>query len=403
MRVYCCTPMNFLGDEASFFSRESGLFCRTFQSLGHESKAIMLAPGFPQDAQDVLRAQYEDLCDPGWWSSLNLDGLVLYSWAAPRYNSIALAVCHAAIPTVVVLDTHGLTSRLGDASAWWKFAWKPGWAQAPGPLSKVFYLLKFCIDSCFLITARRRIRHLECCRAATMPTRMGVFWMKRELAGLGRFDLAEKIHYSPHPQKTIFRAGHNPKENLVLCAARFLPEDWPQKRPALLLEVLNRFLEIKPGWKAVVAGRGALNLAVSLGVQPHQNIKFFENLPHQELLSLYQRAKIGLWTSLWEGQQGTGAQALCCGCSVVAPGTPLNSCFADYVSESSGHLASGDSAPALLQALLSEVESWQDGSRDPLKISAFGGNIFYAGQAARRVLHLLSLDALSPTDTSMPV
>lgn len=395
--------MNFLGDEASFFSRESGLYCRTFQSLGIESKAIMLAPGFLQDAEDVLRARYEDLCDPRWWSSLNLDGLVLYSWAAPRYNAIALAASHAAIPTVVVLDTHGLTSRLGDAAAWWKFGWRPGWAQAPGPLSRVFYLLKFYIDSCFLVTARRRVRHLECCRAATMPTRMGVFWMKRELAGLHRLDLAEKIHYSPHPQKVIFRAGPNPKENLVLCAARFLPEDWPQKRPALLLEVLNSFLEKEPGWKAVVAGRGALNLAPALGVRPHQNIRFFENLSHQELLSHYQRAKIGLWTSLWEGQQGTGAQALCCGCSVVAPGTPLNTCFSDYVSEKSGRLSAGDSAPAILQALLSEVESWQDGGRDPKTISAFWGKVFYAEQAARRVLHLLSLDIPSQPASFSPV
>ena len=391
MKVYTCTPKNFPADEDSFFSRESGLFCRALQSLGFDSKSVLLLPKYPQDGLGVLRGTYQELCDPVWWRALQLDGLILYSWAAPQYNAVAMAVHQAGIPAVVYMDTCGLVSRLGNRKGWWCHAWRPSWAKSGNIALRIYSLTKFFIDTALLITPRRRLRHLACGHAITLPTRSGVIWMKREVSLLGRPDLVDKIHYSPHPQKELFRYDGTHKENVVLCVARFLREDWPQKRPALLIQSLNAFLAKNHDWRAVVVGRGASTLANNLGLHAHAAIRFEENLAHRDLVGLYQKAKIGFWTSLWEGQQGTAAQSLCCGCSVVAPSSPLNSCFEDYVSQSSGRLATDSSVTCLTEALSLEAQEWAQGFRLPDKISLFWSSLLHGRQRASAVLKLLDI------------
>jgi glycosyltransferase involved in cell wall biosynthesis len=289
------------------------------------------------------------------------------------------------------MDTSGLCSPLGNARAWWQHGWKPAWATSKPLPVKVFKLFKFVLDSVFLINARRRLCHLGCGHAITLPTHSGVLWMKQEVSRLARPDLAGKIFYSPHPQSSLFQYQAAPKDNLVISVARWLREDWPQKRPALLLQSLNAFLDGSTDWQAMVVGRGATRLAGNLGIPAHPNLRFEENLPHSSLVKLYQRAKIGFWTSLWEGQQGTAAQALCCGCSVVAPSSPLNSCFGDYVSPSSGRLAMDSSVASLTDALRLEAQAWSQGLRLPGPIAAFWSGLFHGEARARAMLEFLDL------------
>ena len=145
MKVYTCTPKNFPADEDSFFSRESGLFCRALQSLGFDSKSVLLLPKYPLDGLGVLRGTYQELCDPVWWRALQLDGLILYSWAAPQYNAVAMAVHQAGIPAVIYMDTCGLVSRLGNRKGWWRHAWRPSWAKSGNIALRIYSLTKFFI------------------------------------------------------------------------------------------------------------------------------------------------------------------------------------------------------------------------------------------------------------------
>ena len=43
MKWYTCTPVPFKGDH-TFFCRDSGAFCKAFQRIGVESRAIMPTP-----------------------------------------------------------------------------------------------------------------------------------------------------------------------------------------------------------------------------------------------------------------------------------------------------------------------------------------------------------------------
>ena len=79
MKWYTCTPVAFKGDH-TFFSRDSGAFCKAFQRIGVESRAIMPTPAQEGDDPDLIRTEYANLKDAAWWKSLGIDGVILYAW-----------------------------------------------------------------------------------------------------------------------------------------------------------------------------------------------------------------------------------------------------------------------------------------------------------------------------------
>ena len=62
------------------FSRDSGAFCKAFQRIGVESRAIMPTPAQEGDDPDLIRTEYANLKDAAWWKSLGIDGVILYAW-----------------------------------------------------------------------------------------------------------------------------------------------------------------------------------------------------------------------------------------------------------------------------------------------------------------------------------
>lgn len=107
MKWYTCTPVSFKGDH-TFFSRDSGAFCKAFQRIGVESRAIMPTPVQENDEPDLIRTEYANLEDPVWWKSLGIDGLILYGWGMGKYLPIARAIHEAGIFLVVYMDSSGL-------------------------------------------------------------------------------------------------------------------------------------------------------------------------------------------------------------------------------------------------------------------------------------------------------
>lgn len=104
MKWYTCTPVPFKGDH-TFFSRDSGAFCKAFQRIGLESRAIMPTPVQEGDDPDLIRTEYANLEDAAWWKSLGIDGLVLYAWGTGKYLPIARSIHDAGIFLVVYMDS----------------------------------------------------------------------------------------------------------------------------------------------------------------------------------------------------------------------------------------------------------------------------------------------------------
>lgn len=395
MKVYTCTPFSFHGDE-SFFSRDSGLFCRVLQSIGVESKVVMPAPAMDGDIQkDLIRCTEIEIRDPVWWKSLNLDGLILYSWASPKYNLVVRAVRDAEIPVMVMMDTSGMISKLSPLGEFWREAHKRFLYENKGLSGFLKEAYRLTTDAIYNRSARLRLPHYDAASVIATVTPLAALWIPGEVVGLKRIDLANKFVYLPHPQSHIFKYDGSKKENIVLTVGRWEKNDWPPKNPITLIKAYEQFLKNRPEWRGIIVGKGATRLLENLKLKKTidaRRLSFMEHVPIDELPSLYSKAKIGFWASRWEGQQATGAQALCCGCSVVSHNSAHLSCFRHYVSRASGRLARHNEESALARELILESDSWLNGHRDPYEIAKAWFDEFNAPDVAKRALSYLGLN-----------
>jgi glycosyltransferase involved in cell wall biosynthesis len=392
VRVYTCTPVCFQGDYW-FFTRESGLFSRGLKDLGIESISVMPGPAKPDDEDCLLRVPYEQLESQDFWGSLGLDGLILYNWAAPRYLKIARAVSTAGIPLLVNVDSCGLVSRPANPRLWRQYLLPYLFRKTNSPFEAA-RLVSQILDNCGIYrVARKRLATYEAATVACGVSPMATEWLQREALHFGKSHLVQKIRYLPHPQLPDFAYRGAPKEKLVLSVARWEKEDWIQKNPALLIKALDAFLAKFPDWRACIIGRGAEKLLSSLKIATvaTDRLQFIDFLQPEDLIPYYNRASIACWSSRSEGQIGTGAQALCCGCSVVAGNAGTLSCFHHYVSRESGRLAIDMTADALAEALMLEADAWSQGQRDPTRISDIWSNEFHSNKVAARGLEMLGL------------
>ncbi len=387
--------MCFRGD-SWFFTRESGLFSKGLAALGIDSRSVMPGPAKQDDAQSLLRVPYPQLESADFWRGLELDGLILYSWAAPRYLSIAKAVQSAGIPFLVNVDSCGLVSRSANPRLWRRDLLSYLWTKATSPLEAARFISDIFDNFGIRRVARARLNTYEAATVVCGVSPLATLWLQREALGLGKPHLVPKIRYLPHPQMRVFTYSREGKENLLLSVARWEKEDWVQKNPAVLLDAFERFLSARPDWKACIVGKGASGLAAALGKSQSASLsrcEFIDFLQPDDLVPFYNRAKIACWSSRSEGQIGTGAQALCCGCSVVAGNSGTLSCFHHYVSRESGRLALGMDADSLAEALQLEAEAWDTGQREPIRISHIWCNEFHAVNVAARALDFLGLQA----------
>ncbi len=396
MRIYTCTPRDFPEDR-NFFNRDSGLFCRGLEVIGVESRAIGGGERRAGDHKDLIRASLKELESTTWWERHHLDGLILYSWAAPEFNGVARAIRDAGIPFLVVMDTCGMISRFTSPRDWWREGHVRKLAGKRGILEYVIKGAEWLGGGLLSRVPRRRIDHYDAATRVAVVTPLGSIWVPGEARAFGRDDLVERFCYLPHPQPEWFFYDGTPKENLVISVGRWRRRDWKQKNPGVLVPALKAFLERRPDWSAMIVGADAEELAPALGMDPGslpERLRFRNAIPQQELVALYRRAKIGFWTSRWEGQQGTGAQALCCGCSVVGPFSASMSCFRHYVSKGSGRLARWNEPAAMSDELHLEAEAWESGDRDPDGIGRMWTREFHSPEVARRAVMLLGLDRM---------
>jgi len=392
VKVYTCTPVCFQGDHW-FFTRESGLFSRGLAALGVDSISVMPGPAKQDDEPCLLRVPYEQLESADFWRSLELDGLILYSWAAPRYLPIAKAVRSAGIPFLVNVDSCGLASRPANPRLWQRDLLPYLYQKATSPMETARLVSQVVDNFGIYRVARARLATYDAATVVCGVSPMATRWLQQEAVHLGRPHLATKIHYLPHPQLSDFAYHGELKQKIVLSVARWEKEDWPQKNPAVLIKALEVFLAKYPDWRACIIGRGAESLLSRLKIAKPatSRLQFVDFLQPADLVPYYNKASIACWSSRLEGQIGTGAQALCCGCSVVAGNSGTLSCFHHYVSRESGRLAIDMTADALAEALMLEADAWDQTQRDPQRISSIWTDEFHSDKVAARGLTMLGL------------
>lgn len=383
---YTCTPVPFKGD-SSFFYRDSGLFSRCFEEAGCESRAIMPGPAQEGDWPNLIRTEYRNLEDPEWWKALNVDGVLLYSWGSPKFEKVARAIKKGGIKLVICLDTSWGFYPFYDWAAQTKFLYSY-YKTSVGR----FWLLKF-IWRLFkanvlgvLYIEPYRKKHLSHADRITVP--LPDLFKKLTVPNIFYGDFFKKrLSLVCPPAASHFIYDGTLKEKQVIAVGRW--DDVEVKRPFFLMGALQACLSKNKEVKMVVVGRGIEQIERWRDGLPSEDaarVALFAEMPNTDLVGLYKRSRISLCTSAKEGTHVVSTEALCCGCSVVAPEKVSLSAFSWYVSEESGTLAKEDTPESMAEAILAELEKWDAGERNPGRIACIWGKRFHGVESVKRIL-----------------
>jgi glycosyltransferase involved in cell wall biosynthesis len=391
MRWFTCTPVEF-GGGADFFARDSGLLCRGFLSLGIESRAVM--PGEPRegDEGDLIRTEFANLESAAWWKSLGLDGVVLYAWGSPKFRKVAGAIREAGVFLVLNQDNGGLVSPLAGFTPWLREQWiLAGQGRDAVSYLRALKLVLKGLSVGLILTDPIRAIHLGHGNVIACVSPIAADHYRKLCRIYGGGDLASRVAVIPHAVEPDFRYTGGPKRHQVVCIGRW--QDATQKRPWLMMETLGLLAELDDTVEITIAGTTspaleAWHRGLKASQQSRVHLRGF--LKREELAELLRESRVFYSPSAFESFGIAAAEALCCGCSVVAGRSVSMASFEWFVSEDSGCLAVTDDARGHLQALQQELASWDQGARNAALISSTWGRLLHAGEVAARVLALRS-------------
>ena len=390
MRWFTCTPVAF-GGGADFFARDSGLLCRGLQANGVDCLAVMPLPSGADDGDDLLRVDASKLSSSEWWAAQNLDGVVLYAWGSPRYLPVARAIRQAGIFLVLNQDNGGLVSSLIDLDEWCREQMViAGAGRTPGGAFRgAMSLLKGLLIG-RLIQDRRRAKHLMQGDVIACVSPEAAEHHRAFCRHFGGDELAKRVVVLPHAVDPRYRPVVGvEKEARVVVVGRW--DDEIQKRPELLVQGVERLLELEPGVEVQIVGGGIERLQKWHGGLPGavQRRILLEGRGLPEVLAgILAKAQVSWCPSAFESFHIASGEALCRGASVVAGDSPSLASFRWFVGDGDGCLAKEDDVDGHVEAIRSELKAWRKGKRNAALISRRWSGRLHAPAVAGRILEL---------------
>ena len=390
MRWFTCTPVSF-GGGADFFARDSGLLCRGLQANGVDCRAVMPLPAGANDEGDLLRVDASKLSSPEWWAAQNLDGVVLYAWGSPRYLPVARAIRQAGIFLVLNQDNGGLVSPLIDLDKWCREQMViAGAGRAPGGnLRGAMSLMKGLLIGWF-IQDRRRAKHLMQGDVIACVSPEAAEHHRTFCRHFGGEELAQRVVVLPHAVDPRYRpVGGVEKEARVVVVGRW--DDGVQKRPELLMQGVQRLLEVEPKVEVQIVGGGIERLQNwhgGLQASVQKRVLLEGRVLPEVLVGFLARAQVSWCPSAFESFHIASGEALCCGASVVAADSPSLASFRWFVGDGDGCLAKEDDVDGHVEAIRSELKAWRKGKRNAALISRRWSGRLHAPTVAGRILEL---------------
>lgn len=387
MKIFTCTPVSF-GGNAGFFERDSGLLCRGLQMIGVESRAVMPLPEREDDEEDLIRTEFGNLESAAWWRGHGLDGVVLYAWGAPRYRKVARAIREAGVFLILNQDNGGLVSPLAGPRLWLEeqrnLAGRghglAGWWRFAKLVAKGFTVGLAAIDPL-------RARHLKFGDVIACVSPGAAAHYKRLCGIYGGAELAGKVEVLPHAVSPAFRWKGKKKQRRVVCVGRW--NDVVQKRPGFLAQVVEWLLETDTNVEVAVAGQADESLLAWHGRLEEGlrgRVGLLGKVGREELRELMAASCVFYSPSAYESFGIAAAEALCCGCSVVAAESVSMVSFEWFTEDGCGSLARPDRVTEHVACLLAELDAWDRGERDARKIAGRWRARVHADAVAAKVV-----------------
>ena len=399
MKIYTFALMPFVADDA-FFTRDSGLLCRTLQALGIDGKVVM--PALPEDGKpdppEIIRATSDQIVDTEWWGDLGIDAVVFITWGFKRHTPMIRAARRAGIQTCAIIETSGNPYPYGEIGQTIRTFWRKGRYMDGFPkrlvgtaVRSLYFAAKGLADK-YHRSVQIGVPHIaafdtpsgmeRCMKVARLFPWIG--WQSREIL-LG-YPIPD--FFAPRPLEerrtnvvSIARwdsLRHKRPHVLMAMIDRVLP-----KHPEVTFEIFGRLIPEMEHWHAGLP-HASRNRVLLRGIQPSALIA--ESIGSSCILYC-PSATDGIPLAVVEG--------LCGGCSVVGLKTPDVAGLYWAASQGDGTFAADDSAAAHAEAVLAELNAWRLLKRDPTAISNRWKHWFSARQVAQRTIKLLSATANS--------
>lgn len=357
--------------------------------------------------EDLIRTPYKNLENPHWWKAQNREGVVFYGWGSHRYTPIARAIRLAGLKLVCNMDTSGSFGVLTGAAEYWSSSWRISQTLGITAPSLIWFVSRWLSSLTWSLVKHERGRALHLRQAdligAVSP--LAVERIRKACLWYGGDALASRVRLIPHPVAMHMRYAGQLKQPRIVTIGRWFPEDWRQKDPFLLMEILSVLLKKCPDLECVVLGRMPEDLRRrfldKVGAAASR-LSLLGARPNPQLVEILQGAQVSLCSSSHESFHIASGEALCCGCSVVAPNLPELPSLQWMTAHGSGALAPRK-AGMLAAVVLDELELWKTGGRDAKKISKFWSNLLHADRVAAGILHALEARASTPGQRSQKI
>jgi glycosyltransferase involved in cell wall biosynthesis len=353
-------------EEGAFWVRDGGLAVLGLRMVGVDARFVALGqPGERKDGPS-LTCTLGQMQEAAWWKQWEVDGVFLNSWALPRYELIARAIKSAGLRVILMLDNEGIVSP----HVWpWRYLRQKYFVEKDGKkwLPACRALLKTAAAS-FRLRHAGTIRHLEHAELIVLPSPLAQQRYSHYLLAMKRGDLISRLRCAPYAVVTEMSYESTvAKKPVIIAVGRWQSL---QKNTPLLLRILERVLSEQPQYSARIIGSGAeivQKLAQRLKPDCRSRIEIVGRVDHAKLPAYYGESQIFLCTSRYESFLIAAGEALCCGCSVVGDATIASMPY--FTELGSGTLSSDSSLDNLRNALMTEIDAWQSGHRDPVQIS----------------------------------
>jgi glycosyltransferase involved in cell wall biosynthesis len=340
-----------------------------------------------EDEADLIRTGYADLESSEWWRNLKLDGVVLYAWGRPRFRKVAAAIREAGVFLVLNQDSGGLVSPLAGLRGWLKEQRiLSGQGRDVQAWLRFFGLTLRGLTVGLAYTDPLRAGHLKNGDVIACVSPKAAECYRRLCRIYGGPELAKRVAVVPHAVESRFCYDGEPKLRQVACVGRW--HDLVQKRPWLLIRVIEALLAEDGDVAVVIAGTPTAAMErwhESLPADRRARVRLAGQVARDELRATFGKSQVFYSPSAFESFGIAAAEALCCGCSVVAGRSVSMASFEWFVGENSGRLAE-DTVAGQVAALRDELACWAAGQREPEVISERWGERLHAEKVAGRIL-----------------
>ncbi len=389
MKIISAIPISY-SSRGSFWERDLGLVTLGLRSCGADAWFTSLPGDDVPYGMPYIPATRKNLSDPSWWREQRPDAIILNTWSAPRHDDIRKAALSLGCPLIEKLDTDGVKSPRIYPWHSLRRTWVNYDLRHPvssGIPRKAEAIMRFLTTYLFpSLLDKKMVRCMERVPVYAAETPVASARVRRFLR-MYNANPMPRVFTVPHPVNTA-QMGFSPadsKRNQVIAIGRWddAVKGWP-----LLKVVAERFLQNCTEWSLVVAGIGAETEGKKMEERFPGRFSMIGRVGHEELNKLLRSSKIYMLTSHSETFNIAGAEALCCGCSIVGPAQIPSSAY--FAGKNSGTVSYLRNASHMSDALMAEVDEWNNQRRDPESISTQWIAELGAEAVAKRYLEIFS-------------